>query len=56
MQEELLTDEQIQLEKIIFDIRTFSLSERGFSKTKIEELIEKKYITRKDGKILLTPT
>ena len=56
IQEEFLTDEQIELEKIIFDIRTFSLSEGDFSKTKIEELIAKKYITRKEGKILLTPT
>lgn len=53
--DELLPEEAILLEKIIYGIRTFSLSTRGFSPEKLRELEEKGDIQIIDDKIILTP-
>ncbi len=53
---EILTEEQKDMEKIIFDIRTFSLAADLFSREKLIQLQEEKYITIKEWKIVLTPT
>ena len=54
-EEEILTDEQIELEKIIFDTRTFSLDASRFEQEKIEKYREQGYMLIKNGKIILTP-
>ena len=55
MDEETLTEEQVDIEKIIFDIRTFSLAANLFSEEKVAKCIEDAHITIQDGKIVLTP-
>ena len=52
---EILTPEQIQLEKIIFGIRTFSLDARIFPREIVEELTQEWVIKIEDEKIILTP-
>lgn len=52
---EILTPEQIQLEKIIFGIRTFSLDADIFPNDIFEELIHEWAMEVINGKIVLTP-
>ena len=53
--DEVLSDEANRLEKIIYGIRTFSLSTRGLSPNILRELEEKGDIQIIDQKIILTP-
>ncbi len=53
--DEFLPEEAILLEKIIYGIRTFSLSTRGLSPEKLRELEKSGDIQIIDDKIILTP-
>ena len=54
--EDLLDEEDLALEKIIYGIRTFSLPEGDFDRSILSTLQEKWYIQIENGKIVLTPT
>ena len=54
--EDLLDQEDIALERIIYGIRTFSLPEEDFDRSILSTLQEKWYIQIENGHILLTPT
>lgn len=52
---ETLSDDQIELERMIHELRTFSLSWKWFDKKKLEKLEMDGYIEIDTNKILLTP-